>query len=337
LATFPQLEFDDKVQIGDKVRLSGSRSFVSKGSTAIAAMTIKPDAETGEIAVYNADTEQRYLDWVYTAFEMDIDSSNNAITFNEGGSNLTATISNGTYSLAELATQIQTQLDAAGGHTYTVSVSSEDKFTISATGQFSLLPSSANILEQLGFKESTGVSLSGSSSYTGKRMRYVTRKVTLEVDGSNVVSKYIKLYSEAGDSLFSSDSDLKRHESDILKWLPDDRSSYKYAHRRAQERILAFLDEKGYTDIYRNKYTIDSIVNIDEVKEWSTFLTLRLIFQGFKNASDDVFGEKVNTYLDDEKEARNRVVLRLDVDGDGDVDENSQEALMISTINGARR
>lgn len=64
---------------------------------------------------------------------------NNKINFDEGGAELTATLTAGTYNGQTLATEVKTQLDAAGG-TYTVSYTeTTGKFTIArAAGNFTL-------------------------------------------------------------------------------------------------------------------------------------------------------------------------------------------------------
>lgn len=64
---------------------------------------------------------------------------NDKINFDEGGAELTATLTAGTYNGQTLATEVKTQLDAAGG-TYTVSYTeTTGKFTIArAAGNFTL-------------------------------------------------------------------------------------------------------------------------------------------------------------------------------------------------------
>lgn len=65
---------------------------------------------------------------------------NGKINFNEGGAELTATITAGTYNGQTLAAEIKTQLEAAGALTYTVTYDEATaKFTIAATGNFALL------------------------------------------------------------------------------------------------------------------------------------------------------------------------------------------------------
>lgn len=65
---------------------------------------------------------------------------NDRIDFDEGGGELWATLDPGTYTTAELLIEIKDELDDAGALTYTVTVDpNTKKFTIAATGDFSLL------------------------------------------------------------------------------------------------------------------------------------------------------------------------------------------------------
>lgn len=130
------------------------------------------------------------------------------------------------------------------------------------------------------------------------------------------ISKTIEVVTEAADKLFASDNDLVGHESDILKWVKPGRNTFKDIHRAAQTSILAYLDRQGYTDDLGNKLTKAAIVDLSEVRQWSTMLALKMIFQGIQNAKDDVFKEKAEHYEELELEERNRAILRLDLDGD---------------------
>ena len=55
---------------------------------------------------------------------------------------------------------------------------------------------------------------------------------------------------------------------------------------------------------------------IEEVNDWSKFLTLKMIFEGLSNATDDIFHEKASRYAEMAFQASNRAQLRLDKDGD---------------------
>ena len=137
-------------------------------------------------------------------------------------------------------------------------------------------------------------------------------------------SKTISVISEDTDDLYSSDAKLKDHESDILKFVPDGKATFKNIHRRVQTLILAWLDKEGYVDAQGNKFTKAALVDISEVTEWATFMALRLIFEGVSNAVDDIFAKKSSDYESLEKFHRERAVLRIDVDGDGVVSNGEQ-------------
>ena len=227
MSIFIQIETDAIVQVGDKVRINASRSFLSPDEAAITLFEIQPNAAA---AFYDV-TANQYLDWVYTA---------------------------------------------AAVQTVTVRITTD------------------------------GSPTSGTATLTS--------------------------ITSATDNLFSTDADLKAHEDDVLSFLAAGRSSYKYLHRRAQTLILAHLDKEGRVDLNRQKYTKASFVDVEEGKEWSTFLVLRLLFAGISNAVDDEYARKSKDYEGKEAFYRDRVVLRLDVDGDGDVDEGEEEPGLRSCI-----
>ena len=333
MAIFPVIKSEKSIQVEDRIRFRGGRSYVSRGSDAITTMTIKPGADGSAIDVFNADTDLRFLDWQFTTFEIDIDATNNKLNFNEGGSELTATLTNATYSLAALATQIAAQLNTVGSNTYTVSVNAVDKVTISVgTGEsFSLLPqtgsdAAASILPIIGFKPKAGfgdADFASKSTLTGDRVRSMPRAVTIEVgDGSTTESRtlYVDLFSVDGDALFSSDADLQAHRHDILDWLPEDRDSFLHIHRRAQGLILEFLDRAGYVDINGDPLDIDAFVMPEEAKYWSIFLALRIIHDELSNDPDDDFFAKARDFEHLEERHRDRAIFRLDSDNDGKAD-----------------
>jgi hypothetical protein len=110
------------------------------------------------------------------------------------------------------------------------------------------------------------------------------------------------------------------YEPELLNWVRAGRNSFLDVHRASQDRILTYLDEKRIWDTNGDRLTLDAITDVVEVKDWSKFMTLRLIFEGISNATDDVFHEKALRYKALEVEARNRAALRLDRDGDGETD-----------------
>lgn len=140
---------------------------------------------------------------------------------------------------------------------------------------------------------------------------------------SGEVDKDITVYVESQDHLFSTDQDLRLHEPEILKWVVDGRSSFLDMHRRAQTLIMKWLDKEGYVDTSGNPFTKTAIIDVEEVKQWSTFLVLKLVFEGLSNATDDIFHEKSKRYAGKMSEYRKKALLRIDIDGDG-VAENTE-------------
>ena len=341
MALFPHLDFEKKIQVNDKSRFNGSKSFVSKNESALTVMTIKPGADGSAINVFNADPLERFLDWEFAAFDIDIDATNNKLDFNEGGSELTATLSTNTYSLSDLATEIKTQMDSAGALTYTVTVSNKDKMTISAASNFSLLPTEGtnelvSILPIIGFKPKPGFgdhAFATEAELIGKRIRSLPKAITILVDtvaaSSQSETIYIDVLSVAGDALMSNDYDLIKEKSDVLQFVRKGRNSYKDVHRRAQESILSYLDTNGFIDINGDKFTIDAFVDLEEFRQWSIFATLRLIYKDISDSIGDVFDSISSDYFALEKVKRKRAILSIDVDADGKADIG--EGLKIST------
>lgn len=139
------------------------------------------------------------------------------------------------------------------------------------------------------------------------------------------ITKTLPIISVANDKLFSSDADLIAYEPKILQWVQEGRNSFLDVHRAAQDRILKYLDENKFWDVNGDPLTKDAIINISEFNDWSKFMVLKLIFEGLSNAKDDIFREKALIYEKKEFEARDRAVLRVDTNDDGEAD--NEEAL----------
>ena len=144
-------------------------------------------------------------------------------------------------------------------------------------------------------------------------------RVTVVGGGNNSKTYALVVKTLADDNLFSNDEDLQNHEPDILKWVREGRSTYIDLHRRAQELILDTLYRLGYTDRERNRLTPVAVIDILEVKEWSTYMVLYLIFNGLSNAVDDVFDKKAKYYKGEAEKRMTSATLKLDLNGDGEL------------------
>jgi hypothetical protein len=168
--------------------------------------------------------------------------------------------------------------------------------------------------------------------YTTAGTKTVSVKITAGT--TTTVTQTIEVVSVASDALFSSDNALKAVEPDIMKWLPAGKSTWNFAHRRAQEIILNTLYKNR---IYTNdgaKLTKAEVLDVSEVSDWSTYLVLSMIFNGISNAVDDVFSRKSEMYSEKSQKAMNLAfnVLKLDYDKSGTLTSSEKVDLRSGTM-----
>jgi len=146
-----------------------------------------------------------------------------------------------------------------------------------------------------------------------------TVAVRVTTDGSPATTtKTVTVLSAAEDKLFSTDQDLVSIESDILKYVPEGRNSFKYKHREAQKEILEWLWTNGFRLYSGQRITKDEVLDLEEVRFWSKYLTFRLIYKDLSNQVDDIFDKKAKRYENDEHKWRQKSVLKLDLNQDGE-------------------
>ena len=121
----------------------------------------------------------------------------------------------------------------------------------------------------------------------------------------------IIVLSEEDDYLFSDDQDLKSIKTDILRWLGDDRTSFKYAHRQAQTQMIEWFKVNGYIKFNGEYFSKDDFDNIEEVRLWSTYLTLSMVMQDQSTTVGDVFSQWANKYLSEAEYYRDKVIVKL--------------------------
>ncbi len=332
MAIFPVLDHEEKVQLGDKTRFNAEKCFKSPaGTTAIATVTATPGLDGSSQNIYDSATQENwYLDWIFSTWNFDILTGvNDVIDFNQGGVK-SATLDQGTYTLAQLLTEIAAKLNAVVGISGTFAATSDEKNRITLsndTASFELLGNSgvnrsSALLKHIGYPKDVS-----GSSLVGGRVEYGMKKVVLSINNAGVaqtLAKYVKVYSVEGDALFSNDQDLLTWEPSIMKYVAAGRSSFLNIHREAQEQIIYWLDKQGYVNAYQEKFTKFDIVDLSEVNEWSAFTALSILLWNISNKSDDVFLKRHFEYRNKAQEARQRAILRLDVDKDGRADLGEQ-------------
>jgi len=219
MAIFPHVELEDIVQVNDKTRLSGTKTFISKDEAAVTLVEIEPEAGNGFIDVTGTKQADWYLDWEY-----------------------------------------------ATGGVKTVSVR---------------------------------VTTDGAP---------VTDSLTLEV------------LTLVDDNQFCSDSYLVYNEHDIMKWVRPGRNTHKDVIRRAKRMIMKDLEEFGVLDSQGNKLTESAIVDLEEVREWATYMSLFVIFKTNSNSTEDIFSKKAAEYKERAQKSRHRSYFKFDWNGDGIID-----------------
>lgn len=152
--------------------------------------------------------------------------------------------------------------------------------------------------------------------YATAGTKVVSVRVTTNAAPVTVTSS-IEVVTEAVDKLFSCDADLVSIEHNVTKYVPEGRSTFKYLHREAQKQILEWLWINGYRGPENVRLDKDNVLDVEEVRFWSKYLTLRLLFQDLSNGPNDVFDTKSKLYEKDEHKWRENAGLKLDFNGDG--------------------
>ena len=135
----------------------------------------------------------------------------------------------------------------------------------------------------------------------------------------------IEVKTKAEDCLFSDDMDLIKFEPEILCYLRKGRCSFLDIHRSAQRMILDYLNlqievnDCNYEKVPR-KLTCNDLFSKDEVKTWSIYQTLTLIFEGLSNQVDDIFQRKADDYRKLKDAAKARAEITVDYNQDGTPD-----------------
>jgi hypothetical protein len=152
------------------------------------------------------------------------------------------------------------------------------------------------------------------------------RIVAVSGDKTKIYSSGINVLTEEIDALLSNDNDILPFEPKIMRYLPKGKNSFIYAHRKAQERIIAYLDEQRIWKDDNSRYgkldlsTVTDPEFKDQFRQWSSFETLLIIFESFQVSTGDIFQEKKLDYTALRNSARTRSALRLDQNGDGELD-----------------
>jgi hypothetical protein len=219
---------------------------------------------------------------------------------------------------------------------YEHTVQVNDKFRFDASGCYASSPDTLTTVELEPFPAAGYINITTTKLLDFQYLTDTPKVISLRLNGTAVLTYSIACLSAADDNLFSNDDDLMTHEPMIMNFMPDGKTSYLVQHRRSQTRIVDAVAKKGILDSSGNKLTKAAFIDILEVKEWSTFLTLSAIFEGISNAKDDIFQDKAKRYAKMADDASNRAYLALDKDASGTLS-NSEKQSDFKVINLFRR
>lgn len=125
--------------------------------------------------------------------------------------------------------------------------------------------------------------------------------------------------------VYSDDNELTAEVPGLLNQLASGENSFILRHQASRDDIVQHIRNKGkfkerYSD--GNTYQIDAwdFLDIEEIKNWSKYLTLSKIFENLSTREDDVYWIKSKRFLDKANEASNLYYATLDLDDDGNLD-----------------
>lgn len=159
---------------------------------------------------------------------------------------------------------------------------------------------------------------------------YLTPGVkTISVEASHaqvtITQTYtINVVSEEEDNLYSTDEQIFAIESELKRYIPPGRNSFKNVHREAQGRVLNYLDRKRIWNDNGDPYTKDQVNLKGELSRWSLYESLFIIYTDLFISVGDKFAEKINQYKELRNIERDRAAIRIDKDGSGVIDSGNE-------------
>lgn len=324
----PVLHLEDEIQVNDLTRFNASQSIAAKGSASpINSVKIKAGLDGIDVEIFNADKDQWFLDWVFTSQNFDIDPINNKVLFKVGAISYSTTVAGGTYTLANLLTALKNSIEAvAPPLTVTFDIQTKNRIKLTpSNAAFSLVLNQdpASLFDFLQFKPAEGLIIT-EDPLLSLPVEFSFKAIILtvaSVSESAVLTRYLKVYTEASDKLFSFDSDLIKKERDIMEWTSESRASFMSEHRAAQRHILEWLTKNNILDGAGIPLTKWTLAVTEELRLWAMYRVLADLFFSFSNAAEDVFIKKSEGYRKEEVAARDRYGLTVDTNQDGKIDE----------------
>lgn len=174
--------------------------------------------------------------------------------------------------------------------------------------------------------------LTNEKSTTVNGVELFWYKIKLDADATAVTVKGINL-------VFSDDNDLKEEYPTIVDMLPDGEPTFINFHVASRKDILSYFKTQGklVTQVGGKKKLLDQfdLLDIEEVRDASKFLTLAKIFYWISDATDDKWYQKATDFETEYNKKINLATLSVDSNDDGKAGIN--EVAKIQSIQVERR
>ena len=164
-------------------------------------------------------------------------------------------------------------------------------------------------------------------AFEGEGEKIINLEITTENSLAQEKTYTIDCLSVTDDCLFSSDEDLIKYEPEIKCYIRRGRRSFLDVHRCSQSIIMEWLQRQiEVNDCYDStgsvprKLECKDLFHKEEIRSWSVYQTLVLIFEGLSNQTDDVFSQKAIRYSELMYRARSRAEVTVDTNQDGVAD-----------------
>jgi hypothetical protein len=193
-------------------------NYVFQTDTTLSATSTNPNFPLTNLRKYHRSKVWRSAGYFV------ISTSNNKIDFKEssGGSELTATLTSGNYTVSQLETEIKDELEAVGADTYTVSYSEQTGlWTISSNGSFlSLLFSSGtNTANSVGSTLGFNADCTGSLSYSGSEVALHTEEaVVIDCSVTSQVDSFAIVFDPLNEMPLTQNAQLRLQANATNTW-----------------------------------------------------------------------------------------------------------------------
>ena len=128
--------------------------------------------------------------------------------------------------------------------------------------------------------------------------------------------------TEAEDNLISNDSMIYALESELKRYLPLGRNSWKYLHRAARNEMLDYMYRNGIYNPDGTEVLASQLKAESKLEDWAKYETMLLIYQEIKTSNSEAFNEKLVDYAEKRANSRKRYKIEYDTNKDGNVDED---------------